>query len=59
MRKLLYGMTFVRKDNPRAETSGFISRIDAQTIQLHSNCTSMHLHIVHCEILDVKQWDIN
>ena len=30
-----------------------------KTIQKHIYCTSMHLHFVHCEIFEVKQWYIN
>ena len=25
----------------------------------NSYCTSMHVHLVHCEVLDVKHWYIN
>ena len=29
-----------------------------KTIHLHADCISMHQHFVHCEIFDVKHWNI-
>ena len=47
---------FVREDNPRAsaETRGLSPYIHT-TIQQLSYCTSMHVHTVHCEMIDVKR----
>ena len=43
---------FVREDNPRALASGLSS------VHTHNHAITFLLHFVHCEIFDVKYWNI-
>ena len=48
----------VRKDNPQALESG-LSKYRRKTIKSLVYCTSIHLHFVHCEAVDVIHCNIN
>ena len=45
---------YVREDNPRALASG-LSPVHTHK---HTLTFSMHVYFVHCEIFDVKLWNI-
>ena len=54
--KLLYGLCKCTERKYTSFSEKIISRKYA--IQQLSYCTSMHVHFVHCEIFDVKHWNI-